>query len=158
MHFIKKNNNNKKGDFNIMNKVFINGNLTKDMEVSVLQSGTYVGKFTVANTVGFGDKKKTYFVPCTLFGKRVESLEKLLLKGTGVLIEGQLDITNKQDENGNWKNYVNVVVTEIEITKYKEVVNYDDKTIEELRQICKDKNIKFTYKDTKEVLIKKINA
>lgn len=141
-----------------MNKVFINGNLTKDMEVNVLQTGTYVGKFTVANTVGFGDKKKTYFVPCTLFGKRVKSLEKLLLKGTGVLIEGQLDITNKQDENGNWKNYVNVVVTEIEITKFKEVINYDDKTVEELRQICKDKNIKFTYKDTKEVLIKKINA
>ena len=92
------------------------------------------------------------------FGKRVESLEKLLLKGTGVLIEGQLDITNKQDENGNWKNYVNVVVTEIEITKFKEVINYNDKTVDELRQICKDKNIKFTYKDTKEVLINKINA
>ena len=44
-----------------MNKVFINGNLTKDMDVKVLQNGNYVGKFTIANTVGYGDKKKTYF-------------------------------------------------------------------------------------------------
>ena len=55
-----------------MNKVFINGNLTKDMEVNVLQTGTYVGKFTVANTVGFGDKKKTYFVPCTLLERELK--------------------------------------------------------------------------------------
>ena len=77
-----------------MNKVFINGNLTKDMDVKVLSNGNYVGKFTIANTVGYGEKKKTYFIPCTLFGKRVESLEKILVTGTGVLVEGQLDYTS----------------------------------------------------------------
>lgn len=141
-----------------MNKVFINGNLTKDMEVKVLQNGNYIGKFTVANTVGFGEKKKTYFVPCTLFGKRVESLEKMLIKGAGVIVEGQLDVSSVKDEQGNWKNYTNVVITEIEITKFKQTVDYDNYTLEELREACKEQNIKFTYKDTNTMLIKKLRA
>ena len=141
-----------------MNKVFINGNLTKDMEVKVLPNGNYVGKFTIANTVGYGDKKKTYFIPCTLFGKRVESLEKILVTGAGVLVEGQLDYTSVKDEQGNWKNYTNVIVTEIEITKFKQTNNYDDMSLEELRQSCEEQNIKFSYKDTAGMLIKKLKA
>ena len=141
-----------------MNKVFINGNLTKDMDVKVLQNGNYVGKFTIANTVGYGDKKKTYFIPCTLFGKRVESLEKILVTGAGVLVEGQLDYTSVKDEQGNWKNYTNVIVTEIEITKFKQTNNYDDMTLEELREACEEQNIKFSYKDTAAMLIKKLKA
>lgn len=141
-----------------MNKVFINGNLTKDMEVKVLQNGNYIGKFTVANSVGFGDNKKTYFIPCTLFGKRVESLEKILVKGAGVMVEGQLDVSSVKDDQGNWKNYTNVIVTGIEITKFKETVNYDSMSIVELREECKKQNIKFDYKDTAGMLIKKLNA
>lgn len=141
-----------------MNKVFINGNLTKDMDVKVLSNGNYVGKFTIANTVGYGDKKKTYFIPCTLFGKRVESLEKILVTGAGVLVEGQLDYTSVKDEQGNWKNYTNVIVTEIEITKFKETNNYDDMSLEELREACEEQNIKFSYKDTAGMLIKKLKA
>lgn len=141
-----------------MNKVFINGNLTKDMEVKVLQNGNYVGKFTIANTVGYGDKKKTYFIACTLFGKRVESLEKILVTGAAVLVEGQLDYTSVKDEQGNWKNYTNVIVTEIEITKFKETNNYDNMSLEELREACEEQNIKFSYKDTAAMLIKKLKA
>ena len=141
-----------------MNKVFINGNLTKDIEVKVLPNGNYVGKFTIANTVGYGDKKKTYFIPCTLFGKRVESLEKILVTGAGVLVEGQLDYTSVKDEQGNWKNYTNVIVTEIEITKFKQTNNYDDMSLEELREVCEEQNIKFSYKDTAGMLIKKLKA
>lgn len=141
-----------------MNKVFLNGNLTKDMDVKVLQNGNYVGKITVANTVGFGDNKKTYFIPCTLFGKRVESLEKILVKGAGVIIEGQLDYNSVKDDQGNWKNYMNVVVSGIEITRFKETVNYDSMSIVELREECKKQNIKFDYKDTAGMLIKKLNA
>ena len=141
-----------------MNKVFINGNLTKDMDVKVLSNGNYVGKFTIGNTVGYGDKKKTYFIPCTLFGKRVESLEKILVTGAGVSVEGQLDYTSVKDEQGNWKNYTNVIVTEIEITKFKKTNNYDDMSLEELREACEEQNIKFSYKDTAAMLIKKLKA
>ena len=141
-----------------MNKVLLNGNLVKDMDVKVLQNGNYIGKFTVANTVGFGDNKKTYFIPCTLFGKRVESLEKILVKGTGVIIEGQLDYNSVKDDQGNWKNYMNVVVNDIEITRFVQNNQYDNMSVEELREECKKQNIKYGFKDNKEMLIKKLNA
>ena len=69
-----------------MNKVIISGNLTKDMDVKVLANETIIGNFTVANQVGYGDKAKTNFVPVTMFGKRVESMEQYLVTGAKVLL------------------------------------------------------------------------
>ena len=141
-----------------MNKVLLNGNLTKDMDVKVLQNGNYIGKFTVANTVGFGDNKKTYFIPCTLFGKRVESLEKILVQGVGVISEGQRDYRSGKDDKGNWKKYMDVIVNDVEITRFVQSNHYDNMSVEELREECKKQNIKYGFKDSKEMLIKKLNA
>ena len=52
-----------------MNKVFLCGNLTKDMDVKVYNgktkkdNDTIVGKFTVAVNKGYGDNKKATFIP-----------------------------------------------------------------------------------------------
>lgn len=103
-----------------MNKVVISGNLTKDIDVKVLANETIVGNFTVANQVGYGEKAKTNFVPVTMFGQRVESMEKYLVTGAKVLIEGEIDYKSIQDDKGNWKNYFSVIVHNIEIIKFKE--------------------------------------
>lgn len=103
-----------------MNKVIISGNLTRDMDVKVLANETIVGNFTVANQVGYGENAKTNFVPVTMFGQRVESMEKYLVTGAKVLIEGEIDYKSVQDDKGNWKNYFSVIVHNIEIIKFKE--------------------------------------
>lgn len=105
-----------------MNKIIINGNLTNDMEVIVGKNYT-VGNFTIANNEGFGDNQRTTFVRCSIFGeKRVESLEKYLLKGAKVLLNGKLEITSKEDKDG-YKNYTSIIVDELEILKF---VNDED--------------------------------
>lgn len=109
-----------------MNKVIISGNLIRDMDVKVLANETLVGNFTVANQVGCGDKAKTNFVPVTMFGQRVESLEKYLVTGAKVLIEGEIDYKSVQDDKGNWKNYFSVIVHNIEIIKFKEDNPFED--------------------------------
>ena len=101
-----------------MNKIIISGNLTKDMEVTVTKSDAIVGTFTVAVTRGFGEKQVTNFIPCTLFGSRNESLQKFLLKGAKVLVEGIADYNSVQDDEGNWKNYFKVIVNDVEILKF----------------------------------------
>lgn len=101
-----------------MNKVILNGHLTKDMEVRNIGQ-TIVGELTIANNVGYGDNQKTNFIKCSLFGeKRVESLEKFMVKGCKVLISGELVITNVETKEG-WKNYINIVIDELEIEKFK---------------------------------------
>lgn len=104
-----------------MNKVIISGNLTKDMDVRVSKNDMNIGKFTVAVNNGYGENVNTQFYPVVLFGKRVEALQKYLLKGTKVIIEGQIDYNSVQDEEGNWKNYFQVIANDIDIVKFVEV-------------------------------------
>ena len=101
-----------------MNKVIISGNMVKDMEVVVTKSGYTIGKFTIANNRRVGEKDIVTFVNCNMFGeKRVEGLQKYLLKGAKVLIDGVLDINNVEDEEG-WKTYTSVNVDNIDILKF----------------------------------------
>ena len=76
-----------------MNKVIISGNMVKDMEVVVTKSGHAMGKFTIANNRRVGENDIVTFVNCSMFGeKRVEGLQKYLVKGAKVLIDGVLVI------------------------------------------------------------------
>ena len=101
-----------------MNKLLVNGNIVRDMEVK--DTGKcLVGNFTIANNVGYGEEQKTNFVNCVLFGDRVESLVEYLVKGCKVLVEGELAI--EQYEVDNEKRYsTKVYVKSLEIEKFKE--------------------------------------
>ena len=108
-----------------MNKVILCGNLTKDMEVKIIKGktkksdDTIVGRFTLAVNEGYGNNKKTTFIPITIFNKTVENLEEYLIKGTKVNVVGRLDINNVETEEG-YKTYVSVVSNEIQLLKVAE--------------------------------------
>ena len=104
-----------------MNKVIISGNLTKDMDVMVSKNDVNIGKFTVAVNNGYGENTNTQFYPVILFGKRVEALQKYLLNGTKVIIDGKIDYNSIQDDEGNWKNYFQIIANDIDIAKFVEV-------------------------------------
>ena len=105
-----------------MNKVILCGNLTKDMDVKIIKGKTkkdndvIVGRFTLAVNEGYGDNKKTTFIPITIFNKTVENLENYLVKGTKINLIGKLDINNIETEEG-YKTYVSVVSNEIQLLK-----------------------------------------
>ena len=111
-----------------MNKVIISGNLTKDMDVMVTKNDVNIGKFSVAVDNGYGENKKTDYYPVILFGKRVEALQKYLLKGSKVIIDGQIDYNSIQDDEGNWKNYFQIIANDIDIVKFVEVQQEDKKS------------------------------
>ena len=100
-----------------MNKIIVTGNLTKDMEVEITSNDKVHGKLSIANNVGYGENQKTNFLMCDLYGQRVDTLSKYLVKGAKVLINGQLNVTNIEKEDG-WKTYVNVYVEDIELLKF----------------------------------------
>jgi single-strand DNA-binding protein len=73
-----------------MNIWTFTGNLGKDAEVKVTSGGMAVMTFSVAVKSGFGDKEKTTWVNCGVFGKRAEgSLPQYLVKGAQVAISGE---------------------------------------------------------------------
>ena len=112
-----------------MNKVFICGNLIKDMDVMVSKNNVNIGKFTVAVDNGYGENRNTQYYPVILFGKRVEALQKYLLKGTKVIIDGQIDYKSILDDDGeNWKNYFQIIANDIDIVKFVEVQEENKKS------------------------------
>ena len=89
---------------NNMNNWSFTGNLGKDADVKYLPNGTAVCSFSVAVKSGFGDKEKTTWVKCGLFGKRAEGqLPQYLVKGAQVAITGEAFIDEWQNDSGAQK-------------------------------------------------------
>jgi single-strand DNA-binding protein len=68
------------------------GNITKD---AVFNNNRL--NFSVADNVGWGDKKQTLFYNCTLWGKRGESMVKFMKKGTNVMVDGEFSTYNDSE-------------------------------------------------------------
>ena len=84
-----------------MNKFLFTGNLGQDSEVKHTASGTAVLSFSVAVKSGYGDRAKTTWVRCALFGKRAEgNLSQYLVKGAQVAVSGELELQEWEGQNG----------------------------------------------------------
>lgn len=101
-----------------INAVAISGNLTRDMEVRATASGMSIGRFGVA----VNDRRKNQsgewedyanFIDCVMFGRRAESLEQYLAKGTKVAVEGRLHYS-AWEKDGQKRSKLEVVVDELE--------------------------------------------
>jgi len=82
-----------------MNNFSFTGRLTQDSEFKVTTTGLSILSFSVANNTGYGEKKKTNYINCALFGKRAEGrLKEYLNKGQQVAVSGELNL-NKFTKN-----------------------------------------------------------
>jgi single-strand DNA-binding protein len=86
-----------------MSNVFCaTGSLGKDCETKTTASGHPVMTFSVANNVGFGDKQKTNWIRCTVWGKRAEDggVSQYLKKGQQVFVSGELSTSEYTGNDG----------------------------------------------------------
>ncbi len=97
------------------NKVMLMGNLTRDPEMRYTPNNTAVTKLGVAvnrrwrNQAG-EQQEETCFVDCTAFGRTGEVLNQYLRKGRPVFIEGRLHLNQWQDQQGNNRSKLEVIV------------------------------------------------
>lgn len=88
-----------------MNYVSILGALTKDVELTYTNSGTALGKFSIAYNDNYtsNEKKveKTYFFNVIVFGRRAEVIYQYFKKGNRILIQGKLVQDRWEDSDGN---------------------------------------------------------
>ncbi len=103
-----------------INRVVISGNLTRDPELRSTASGMAVLNLGVA----VNDRRKNQqtgeweeypnFVDCTIFGARAEALVQYLSKGTKVAIEGKLRYSTWENQQGEKRSKLEVVVDDLE--------------------------------------------
>ena len=89
------------------------GNLGRDAEQRFAPSGTAVVSFSVGVKTGFGDKEKTTWANCAMFGKRAEAVAAYLKKGTLVGIVGEVDHRDYQDKEGQKRYSLDVRVNDL---------------------------------------------
>ena len=78
------------------NRIVLMGNLTRDIETRVTQTGTTIGKAGIAcnERVKKGNEwvDEPMFVDCVMFGKTADTAAEYLKKGSPVLFEGRLKL------------------------------------------------------------------
>ena len=102
-----------------VNKVFLMGNLTRDVEMRALPSGMSVGSFGLAVNERFKSRdgewqERANFIDCEIFAGRADALAKYLGKGDPVFIEGRLRLDQWQDKQGNNRSKLKVVVEDFQ--------------------------------------------
>lgn len=102
-----------------MNLVIIVGRLTRDPETRYTQTGKAVTNITVAVDDGFGENKKTIFVPVVAWDKLAEVVANNLQKGRRVLVEGRLQISN-YEKDGQKHIKTDVVAQNVEFLDSKQ--------------------------------------
>ena len=95
------------------------GNIARDGELKNI-NGNSILNFVVANSVGFGDKKTTLWLDCSLFGKRAESVAPYIKKGQSVFISGELSTREYAAKDGSgMKTALSVNVVFVDLTGKK---------------------------------------
>ena len=97
-----------------MATICITGRLGKDAELRALQSGTQVASFSIADDVGYGEKKTTQWIQCALFGKRAEAVAPYLTKGTVVEVVGTPTVEG-WEKNGKVSATIKVTVSDVRL-------------------------------------------
>ena len=132
-----------------MNKVILTGRLTKEPEVRYTPNGKAVASFTLAVDNGFGENKKTDFIPIVVWGNSAEFCGNNLNKGSKVLIDGRLQVRSYDAKDGS-KRYVTEVVANyleaLERTKTQSSTNgtsNEETTPESFGADVTDENVPF---------------
>ncbi len=98
-----------------VNKVFLMGNLTRDVELKYTPSNQPVATFGLAmnrryKTRDGENREETTFVDCEAWARTAEVMSEYLSKGRPVFIEGRLKLDQWQDKDGNKRSKLRVVV------------------------------------------------
>lgn len=86
---------------NADNTIILNGRLTRDVELSYMQDGKAVAKFTVAVNRAYKDangERQADFHNCVIFGNRAEAVANYFHKGDMIGVAGELRDNNYEKD------------------------------------------------------------
>lgn len=87
------------------NSVTFVGHLTKDPELKTAANGTVYARARIGVNTWGKDGDKPLFINVTCFAKVAEVLKKYALKGDPILVQGQLECNEVQQEDGSKREF-----------------------------------------------------
>lgn len=110
----------------MFNTVILTGRLTANPELKTTTNGVSVCSFTIANEVGYGDNKKTSFVPIVAWRGAAEVVAKHFTKGNMIGVEGSVQTRKYQDKDGNNRTAFEIVANNVQFMESKKADSDDD--------------------------------
>jgi len=119
-----------------LNKVFLIGNLTRDIELNYGKNGQPVTNMRLAvnrvYTTQSGEKKEEVcFVTVVVWGKQAEACHTYLKKGSSIFVEGRLQYRTWEDQQGVKKNVLEVVADRVQFLDKKKKAEEGTKAVDE---------------------------
>lgn len=100
-----------------LNKVVLIGNLTRDPELRYIPSGTAICTFGLAMNERYKQgeewKEKPIFVDINVWGKQGENCSEYLAKGRQVCVEGKLNFSQWQTDDGQKRSKLDVTADRV---------------------------------------------
>ncbi len=116
-----------------LNEVNLIGNVGKAPEIRTLQTGVKMATFSIATSQRKKDgQRQTEWHNVVVYNPMlIDIIEKYLKKGSHVFVKGSLSTKEYQDQNGNTKTSINIVLhkytgTLIILDKNSDVDSYDE--------------------------------
>lgn len=103
------------------------GRLVKDVETRY-NGEMCVSKFTIAIDDGYGDKKKTDFIPIVCFGKTAESCEKFLEKGKMCAVSGKYHTDSYDNKEGKKVYTTDIIANRVDFLSPKDESKKESKS------------------------------
>jgi single-strand DNA-binding protein len=102
------------------NKVILQGNLTRDVEIRYTPGGTAVGNTGIAvnrryKAANGEQREETLFIDLTLFGRTAEIAHQYLRKGRSVLVDGRLTLEQWTAQDGTKRSKHSVTVENLQM-------------------------------------------
>lgn len=115
----------------MFNKVIIVGNLTRDVELKYLPSGSAVSTIGLASNRKYKKQDGTQaeeicFVDVKLFGRTAEVANQYLSKGSQVLIDGRLSLETWNDQSGIKRSKHTVIAESMQMLGNKSSSNVNN--------------------------------
>jgi single-strand DNA-binding protein len=101
-----------------LNKVMLIGNVGSEPEIRTTAGGNKVGKLSLATNRKFSDRsgqqqERTEWHRLTIFGKLCDVVEQYVKKGDRLYVEGRIEYSQTQDDQGNTRYWTDIVVNEM---------------------------------------------
>ncbi len=104
-----------------LNLIIVSGRLTRDPDIRMTQKGSTVCSFGFANNRSYRDpstnewKEEVSYMSATAFGPLADRLKEKIRKGTPVIVEGRLVMSEYTDKSGQQRRDLRINASRVQI-------------------------------------------
>lgn len=101
----------------MINSTILQGRLVKDIELRTTNNGVSVANFTVAYNRKLNENsERVLFLDCEAWRGTADLVKKYFKKGNEIIVEGELYTNTYQNENGENRHQIRLLVNQVHFT------------------------------------------